>query len=112
MRLITPSASTGPCSLRSSDWNNTNKVWTYADDWLTYPSLPRQKKFLNAVSGGWDGIVHHHLWWMSHLPHQSGITGGFYNNWWEYIVNYDEALRKLPPPGATFKKAKKAMYVR
>jgi len=25
-------------------------------------------------------------------------------------VNYDEAIRALPPPGATFEKAKTAMY--
>ena len=82
----------------------------YADDWLTYPNLPRQKQRLNAVSGGWDGIVNHHLWWMKHLPHNPGVTDGCYNNWWQYIVNYDEAIQKLPPPGATFLKANRAMY--
>jgi hypothetical protein len=56
------------------------------------------------------GIVGHHLWWMTHLPHGSGVTGGFYNNWWQYIVNYDQAIKDLPPPGATFEKAKVAMY--
>jgi hypothetical protein len=99
-----------PNSKSDYDWNNTNTVWTYADDWLSYPVLPRLKKHLNAVSGGWDGIVHHHLWWMTHLPHRPGVADGFYNNWWQYIVNYDEALRTLPPPGATFQKAKTAMY--
>jgi hypothetical protein len=99
-----------PNSLKDYDWNNAAEVWTYADDWLTYPVLPRQKKRLNAVSGGWDGITHHHLWYMSHLPHRAGTTAGFYNNWWQYIVNYDEAVTKQPPPGATFLKAKTAMY--
>ncbi len=99
-----------PNSVSDYDWNNTNRVWTFADDWLTYPKLPRQKKLLEAVSGGWDGIVHHHLWWMTHLPHNGGTTDGFYNNWWQYIVNYDQAMRALPPPGATFKKAQTAMY--
>ena len=36
------------------------------------------------------------------------VTDGFYNNWWQYIVNYDEAVKELPPPGATFEKAKVA----
>jgi len=84
--------------------------FTYTDDWLTYPTLPRQKKRLDAMSGGWDGIVRHHLWWMKRLPRHPGVTDGFYNNWWQYIVNYDEAIQKLPPPGATFLKAKRAMY--
>ena len=99
-----------PNSTSDYDWNNTNAVWTYADDWLTYPNLPRQKKRLDAVSGGWAGIVNHHLWWMKHLPHNPGVTDGLYNNWWQYIVNYDEAIQKLPPPGATFLRAKRAMY--
>lgn len=99
-----------PNSTGDYDWSNTNKVWTYADDWLTYPELPRRKKLLNAKTGGWDGIVRHHLWWMERIPHAAGVSDGFYNNWWEYIVNYDEALKKLPPPGAAFEKAATAMY--
>jgi len=99
-----------PNSKSDYDWDNKAPVPTYADDWLTYPKLPRIKKMLNCDTGGWKGIVAHHLWWMKHLPHNPGVTDGFYNNWWQYIVNYDEAIKKLPPPGATFKKAKTAMY--
>jgi hypothetical protein len=99
-----------PNSTGDYDWSNTNKVWTFADDWLTYPKLARQKKLLDARTGGWEGIVQHHLWWMQHIPQNTGETDGFYNNWWQYIVNYDEALRKLPPPGATFQRAATAMY--
>ena len=99
-----------PNSTGDYDWSNTNKVWTYADDWLTYPRLPRQKKLANSQSGGWEGIVGHHRWWMQHLARNPGVTDGFYNNWWEYIVNYDEAVRRLPPPQAAFQKARTAMY--
>jgi hypothetical protein len=99
-----------PNSASDYDWNNTNLVETFADDWLGYPNLPRHKQRRNAVSGGWDGIVNHHRWWLEHLPHNPGVSDGFYNNWWQYVVNYDEAIRKLPPPGATFLKAGTAMY--
>jgi len=47
---------------------------------------------------------------MPNLPHGSGVTDEFYNNWWQYIVNYDQAVKDLPPPGASFQKAKAAMY--
>lgn len=99
-----------PNSKSDYDWGNTNAVWTYADDWLSYPRLPRQKKLLDARSGGWEGITGHHLWWMRHLPRQAGVTDGFHNNWWRYIVDYDQAVGALPLPGATFDKAKVAMY--
>ena len=99
-----------PNSDSDYDWSNPREVWTYADDWLTYPDLPRKKKLLNARTGGWEGIVGHHLWWMTRIPHRPGTTDGFYNNWWQYIVNYDEAIANLPPPGATFEKARIARY--
>lgn len=99
-----------PNSAGGYDWDNKKPVWTYADDWLTYPVLPRKKKLLDCESGGWKGIVGHHLWFMRHIPHAPGITGGTYNNWWQYIANYDEAIRTLPPPGADFRKAETAMY--
>jgi hypothetical protein len=99
-----------PNSRSDYDWSNTNSVWTYADDWLTYPRLPRQKRWLNAATGGWEGITGHHRWWLSRLPRSAGQTDGFFNNWWQYIVNYDDALRQLPPPGASFNKARTAMY--
>jgi hypothetical protein len=100
-----------PNSKGDYDWNNDREVRTYCDDWLTYPNLPRRKRLLNAKSGGWGpGGAEHHLWWMKHLPHGPGVTDGFYNNWWEYIVNYDQAIKQLPPPDATFEKAKVARY--
>jgi len=99
-----------PNSAGGYDWDNEKDVWTYADDWLTYPDLPRKKKLLNCNSGGWKGIVGHHLWFMKHIPHSPGVTAGFHNNWWQYIANYDEAIRSLPPPGGTFQKARVAMY--
>lgn len=99
-----------PNSKSDYDWNNKTVVSTYADDWLTYPKLPRIKKQLNAETGHWDGIVNHHMWWMSHLPKAPGATDGFYNNWWQYIVNYDEAIKKLPLPGAKFHKADTARW--
>lgn len=103
-----------PNSRSDYDWDNPTPVWSYADDWLTYPHLPRKRKLMsNKDWGSLPGvpaIVRHHKWWMEHIPKAPGVTEGFYNNWWEYIVNYDEAIRRLPPPGATFQKAKVAMY--
>ena len=79
------------------------------------PSFNMHSQYGPAVarSATWkpvEGIIGHHVWWMTHLPHGSGVTDGFYNNWWQYIVNYDQAIKDLPPPGASFQKAKIAMY--
>jgi len=38
------------------------------------------------------------------------VHDGFYNNWWRYIVDYDNAVRDLPPPEGRLHKHAKAMY--
>ena len=48
--------------------------------------------------------------WLDHLPKTAGVTDGFYNNWWRYVVDYDAAVKELPPPGGQPHKAKTAMY--
>ena len=33
-----------------------------------------------------------------------GVTDGFYNNWWQYIVNYDEAVQEAAAAGRDLRK--------
>jgi hypothetical protein len=43
-------------------------------------------------------------WWLDHLPKNAGTHDGFFNNGWRYIVDYEEAVRQLPPPGGRLHK--------
>ncbi len=101
----------GPNAKDGYDYGQMEKVLSAADDWLNYPRLTGKKTWINADS--WGGPNHHlnfMRWWLRHLPQAAGQTDGFHNNWWEYVVNYDDAVKKLPPPGGKLRKANNAMW--
>jgi hypothetical protein len=86
-----------------------------ADGWLAYPSLTSTTRKLNgydfgafnhyaegaaAYSGSFGaspelhpsfrfGTDSYHLWWFSHLPHNSGVANGKLNNWWPYLFDFN-----------------------
>jgi len=100
----------GPNAKRGYDYGQTNVVLSGADDWLGYPQLTGVKKPVSADTWGKPHHLNFMRWWLGHLPRNSGTTEGCYNNWWRYIVDYDAAVRALPPPHGTPRKARKAMY--
>lgn len=101
----------GPNARAGYDYAQTNAVLSSADDWFNYPHLTGTKKLINRDAwGGPQWHLNYMRWWLNHLPKASGDTDGFYNNWWRYIVDYDAAVKSLPPPGGKLQKPRKAMY--
>jgi hypothetical protein len=100
----------GPNAKAGYDYGQTNAVLSGADDWLNYPNLTGQKKMINCETWGKPHHLNFMKWWLGHLPQNAGITGGFYNNWWRYAVDYDRAVKELPPAGGAPRKARVAMY--
>ncbi len=100
----------GPNARGGYDYGQTNEVLSGADDWSNYPHLTGAKKIVNCETWGKPHHLKFMQWWLGHLPKTSGVTDGFYNNWWRYIVDYDDAVKELPPAGGELRKAKKAMY--
>lgn len=76
-----------PNSQRDYDWGNQRPVRSYADDWYTYPDLPRNARTVTSREWGGGDMRLHHLWWLRHLPHAPGTTDGVANNWWQYVVD-------------------------
>ncbi len=74
-----------PNSDRDYDWGNPRTVPTYADDWLTFPNLPRAQKMQNASSWGNGDIREHHRWWFHRVPKAEGRMNGIRMNWWAYL---------------------------
>lgn len=82
------------------DYDRKDFVTSGADDWLKYPKLTGETRRLNCEAwGGPDYHCNYMKWWLRHLPRADGTTGGTDNNWWQYVVNYDDAVGRLPPPG-------------
>ncbi|MDZ7262946.1 MAG: T9SS type A sorting domain-containing protein [candidate division KSB1 bacterium] len=80
-----------PNGLSDYDYSNRRYVITYADNWKRYPILLNQNRRVNCEEWGYThrGYLH---WWFSHLPRFSGVTDGVLNNWWHYIVDFEEAV--------------------
>lgn len=76
-----------PNSDSDYNWGNTRPVITYADDWLTFPNLPKVQKMENCHLWGDGDIRGHHRWWLKRFPHVAGRTNGIRNNWWSYICD-------------------------
>jgi hypothetical protein len=100
----------GPNAKRGYDYGQTNAVLSGADNWLNYPHLTGETKRVNCDTWGKPHHLNFMKWWLNHLPKNAGNTAGFYNNWWRYIVDYDAAVKALPPPGGKLQKANQAMY--
>lgn len=100
----------GPNAKGGYDYGQTNMVMSGADDWFNYPRLTGAKQPVNCDTWGKPHHLNFQRWWLNHLPKNAGVTGGFYNNWWRYVVDYDAAVKQLPPPGGQPHKAKTAMY--
>lgn len=76
-----------PNSDRDYDWGNQRPVVTYADDWLTFPNLPKIQKMENCNSWGNGDIRGHHRWWFKRFPKVEGRMNGIRMNWWSYICD-------------------------
>ena len=76
-----------PNSERDYDWGNGRIVLSACDNWLNFPQLGGQPRRVNCQEWGNGDTRQHHLWWLGHLPHVVGKTGGIANNWWQYVIN-------------------------
>ena len=77
------------------DYANTRYVTTYADNWKRYPIILDQNRSVNREEWYYPGGDYQRgfmIWWFGHLPHYQGAYEGILNNWWHYIVDYDEAV--------------------
>ncbi len=79
-----------PNSERDYDWGNRRKVFSRCHTWLNFPDLAGEPQQVNCSEWGNGDIRQHHLWWLGHMPHVSGMSNGIVNNWWQYIINPNE----------------------
>jgi hypothetical protein len=79
------------------DYGNTSYVDSYADNWKRYPILLDQKRSVNRDE--WEAVNSNYQlgfmrWWHNHLPRYTGVTDTILNNWWHYIVDYEDAVER------------------
>jgi len=88
-----------PNGIKDYDFGNETYITSYINEWLNYPYVrEKESKSINRTEwgnpeGSWQlGWIKYYL---SHLPHYKGINpnDGKLNNWWHYVVNYNEAVK-------------------
>ena len=83
-----------PNSDSDYDWDNERLVRSYCIDFEhPFPFLEGDTQNVSCSTFGcsYDGLGFK-KWWLSHLPHSEGTTNGKLNNWWRYLVGYDNAV--------------------
>ena len=81
----------GPNSTSDYDWSNIRTVSSNCEDWPNYPNLTGATEQFNCSRWGCDGYSYK-KWWFAHLPRYSGKTDGKWNNWWRYILDYEDSI--------------------
>lgn len=76
-----------PNSVRDYDWGNRRPVLSRCHTWLRFPDLSGEPRQVTCREWGNGDIRQHHLWWLRHLPHGVGVSGGVSHNWWEYVID-------------------------
>lgn len=80
-----------PNSDTDYDWGNARYVWSTCDDWLyNFPNLTSEKRLVNCSEWGNGDMRLHHMWWFTHFPHHDSATDGKLNNWWKYVIEWDQ----------------------
>lgn len=80
-----------PNSIKDYEYGSTLTINNYASNWSQYPLMGNDSTVINCNSWNCDQLGAM-KWWYEHLPKYKGITNGVLNDWWNYIVHYEEAL--------------------
>jgi hypothetical protein len=83
-----------PNSQGDYDWNNPRPVLSECDDWLeNFPNFKGVTRMVTSAEWGNGDPREHHRWWLMHLPKTAGRRNGIHNNWWQYIMDPNQANR-------------------
>lgn len=83
-----------PNSENEYQYDNQRFIDSTCNNWFNFPGLSGAKQSINCTTWGCDSYGFK-KWWLNHLPRFDGVTDGRLNNWWRYVLNYDEALEYL-----------------
>lgn len=83
-----------PNSPADYEWGVMTPVQSCCDDWLMFPNMPEPPVYRTVDAREWGSgdIREHHKWWLRHLPRVAGVTYGFANNWWKYIIDANDPI--------------------
>src|SRR5258708_1375911 len=80
-----------PNSTKDYEWDNATAVKSECYDWLNFPNFKGYVRTLTSTEWGSGDDRAFQLWWLGHMPKVAGRQNSFYNNWWHYIANPNNA---------------------
>jgi hypothetical protein len=80
-----------PNSDSEYQWDNHRNVDSSCANWFNYPQLSADKQSINCDTWGCDNYGFN-KWWLNHLPRYEGSSNGKLNNWWRYVLEYEESV--------------------
>lgn len=80
-----------PNSQSDYDWGNPTPVPSRCRNWASFPDLSGAPILVDNSEWGGGDIRLHHLWWLERFPHINGSANGIAYNWWQYIVDPNQA---------------------
>jgi hypothetical protein len=92
-----------PNGLSDYDYANSKVVENVCSSWNNYPlnSIVGQSQGCSTWGCSGDPQVNYLKWWMNHLPRKDGVQNGNLNNWWKYIVDFDNGVKEAKEPPVT-----------
>jgi hypothetical protein len=88
-----------PNSLADYEYGSTASVINFAENWNQYPLIGNNSEVINCEEWGCQQLGYMR-WWFSHVPKYKGINDGVLNDWWYYMVHYEDAVsaaRQMDP---------------
>lgn len=76
------------------DFSNKTSVLSRCEDWLNFPSTKGEVKTQNCDA--WSCTHYGYMkYWLTHLPYRTGMSNNRHNNWWYYVMDFDQAIKPV-----------------
>jgi hypothetical protein len=82
------------------DWANPVQVSSSCEDYLNYPDLTLTSSTFGCEKWGCTDLAWK-TYWLSHIPKVASYTSDTWDNWWRYVLDYDNAISSTPSPSAS-----------
>ncbi len=80
-----------PNTTSSYNYSSQQITSSSCDQWYSYPTLKNETIALNCETWRCSDLGYYR-WWLKHLPKSSGINENMLNNWWLYLMDFDQAM--------------------
>lgn len=80
-----------PNTTSGYNYSSQQIINSTCDQWYSYPILKNETTALNCETWGCSDLGYYR-WWLKHLPKSGGVNDNMLNNWWLYLVDFDQAV--------------------